>query len=65
MNEIREKLITKLNHLSKDKMKLTGFMCTHEYRNLTNGQKILLRKQCSIMQEYDDILSLRIELLGG
>jgi len=65
MSNFKERLIDELNQLSKRVMKLTEFIHTEDFRGLTYANKVLLRKQLVVENELNDILSVRIELLGA
>ena len=48
--------------LRQDQKKLCEFMGDDKFHELSLGHKVLMSKQYGIMQEFLDVLNLRIEL---
>ena len=57
----KERVEKELDELLERISKLTNFIKTENYNNLSEIQKALLIAQCDIMLAYTDILKLRLK----
>lgn len=64
MSDYKERLFEELEQLQDRINKLSNFASSEKFRELDVGQQDLLKEQLRVMNQYENILSLRIELLN-
>lgn len=64
MSTFLERLQQEQKELNEKLEKLGDFIVSENFEKLSKANKMLLRKQCSVMNEYNEVLILRLELLS-
>lgn len=64
MNDLRERLIEERLELDERLVRLTEFLKSSGYDELTSHEQTRLLKQAHIMKQYSDVLYERIMALG-
>lgn len=64
MNDFKERLFEEYDELTDRINKLDAFVNGEKFSDLEIEQQDLLKDQLRIMNQYENILSLRIELLN-
>jgi hypothetical protein len=62
MSTFLERLEQEEKELASKAIKLSEFLTTDAYQELSDGNQYLLQKQLEVMSEYVNILGTRIEL---
>lgn len=65
MSDFKEILFEELEQLQNRINKLSSFMNGEKFRELKIEQQDLLKDQLRVMNKYENILELRIELLNN
>lgn len=64
MSDFKNRLEVEKNELQAKLRKLHDFLNSENFYKLSEANQLLLKKQCFIMNDYFEILIVRLELLG-